>query len=108
MTKVLMAGDKLQERDTENDFCVDQERKSQSHKKLSHSIEEILRRPTCVKREKIVHRNWPVIKENSRTSDPHLFAGMFFGLLLYFYSFLIFSTKNNTNSNHFAQLSLCQ
>lgn len=80
-----MAGDKLPEMcnrgDTENDFCVDQERKSQSHKKLSHSIEEILRRPTCVKREKTVHRNWSVIKESTRTSNQHLFAGMFFFVL---------------------------
>ncbi|XP_031141257.2 homeobox protein ceh-9-like [Sander lucioperca] len=40
---------------------------SQPRKKLSHSIEEILRRPTCVRKEKIVHRDWSVIKENTRT-----------------------------------------
>ncbi|XP_070687480.1 intestine-specific homeobox-like isoform X2 [Pempheris klunzingeri] len=73
MTKVLMAGDKLLEMwkrgETEKESCVDQEMESQPHKKLSHSIEEILRRPTCVRREKRVHRNWSVIKENTRISD---------------------------------------
>ncbi|KAA8590464.1 intestine-specific homeobox [Etheostoma spectabile] len=42
---------------------------SQPHKKLSHSIEEILRRPTCVRKEKRVHRDWSVIKENTRTTN---------------------------------------
>lgn len=77
-----MAGDKLPEMcnrgDTEKDFCMDQERESQPHKKLSHSIEEILRRPTCVRREKPVHRDWSVIKESTRKSNKHLFAGMFY------------------------------
>lgn len=55
-----------------------EERESQQHKKLAHSIEEILRRPTCVKRETRVLRNWSVIKENTRTS-----TGIFlFSLLL--------------------------
>ncbi|KAF1387295.1 hypothetical protein PFLUV_G00103910 [Perca fluviatilis] len=42
---------------------------SQPRKKLSHSIEEILRRPTCVRKEKRVHRDCSVIKENTRTSN---------------------------------------
>ncbi|XP_074490405.1 intestine-specific homeobox [Sebastes fasciatus] len=42
---------------------------SQPRKKLSHSIEEILRRPTCVRREKRVNRNWSVIKEDTRISN---------------------------------------
>lgn len=54
---------------TEEESCVDEERESQPRNKLSHSIEEILRRPTCVRREKRVHRNWSVIKENTRISN---------------------------------------
>ncbi|XP_051238719.1 intestine-specific homeobox-like isoform X2 [Dicentrarchus labrax] len=73
MTKVLMAGGKLLEMwnkgDTEKESCIDEERESQPRKKLSHSIEEILRRPTCVRKEKRVHRNWSVIKENTRISN---------------------------------------
>ncbi|XP_050929298.1 intestine-specific homeobox [Lates calcarifer] len=42
--------------DAEKDFCVDQERESHPCKKLSHSIEEILRRPTCVRIERRVHQ----------------------------------------------------
>ncbi|KAG8012461.1 Homeobox protein aristaless-like 4 [Nibea albiflora] len=55
-----MTGDKLLERwnrgNTEEDSCMDEERESPPHKKLAHSIEEILRRPTCVRKEKRVHR----------------------------------------------------
>lgn len=82
MTTVLMAGGKLPEMrnrgDTEKDSHVDQERESQPSKKLSHSIEEILRRPTCVRKEKRVHRNWSVIKENTRESKPRSCTGMVF------------------------------
>lgn len=81
MAKVLMAGDKLldmQNRgNTEQESCMDEERDSKPGKKLSHSIEEILRRPTCVRREKGVHRNWSVIKENTRISHQLSCAGMF-------------------------------
>lgn len=63
---------------TEKESCMDEERESQPRKKLSHSIEEILRRPTCVRKEKIVHRNWSVIKENTRISNQLTCAGMFF------------------------------
>lgn len=45
-----------------------EERESQQHTKLAHSIEEILRRPTCVEKDTRVFRNWSVIKESSRTS----------------------------------------
>ncbi|XP_019749503.1 ALX homeobox protein 1 [Hippocampus comes] len=38
-------------------------------KKFSHSIEEILRKPTCTRKEEKVHRNWSVIKENTRISN---------------------------------------
>ncbi|XP_038562313.1 intestine-specific homeobox-like isoform X1 [Micropterus salmoides] len=55
--------------DSEKESCVDQERESQARKKLSHSIEEILRRPTCVRKDKIAQRNWSVIKENTRISN---------------------------------------
>ncbi|XP_071361296.1 ALX homeobox protein 1-like [Trachinotus anak] len=75
MTKVLMAGDKILEMwnkgDTKKDSCMDQEREILPCKKLSHSIEEILRSPTCVRQEKRVHRNWSVIKENTRESNQH-------------------------------------
>lgn len=77
-----MAGDKLlgmwNRGNTEKESCMDEERESQPRKKLSHSIEEILRRPTCVRKEKTAHRNWSVIKENTRTSNQLTCAGMFF------------------------------
>nr|XP_020458654.1 intestine-specific homeobox-like [Monopterus albus] len=73
-----MAGAKLVEMwnrgDTGKDSCMDQERESQSSKKLSHSIEEILRRPTCARREKKVHHNRSVIKENTGVSNECLSA----------------------------------
>ncbi|KAF0041422.1 hypothetical protein F2P81_007320 [Scophthalmus maximus] len=53
------------------DSCADQQRESQPCKKLSHSIEAILRRPASVRKEKRVHRSWSVIKENTRESDQH-------------------------------------
>ncbi|XP_044213697.1 intestine-specific homeobox-like [Thunnus albacares] len=78
MTKVMMAGDKLLDMwnrgDTEKDSCMDRERESLPRKKLSHSIEEILGKPTCVRRDKRVHRNWSVIKENTRISNQHICA----------------------------------
>lgn len=81
MTKVLMVGDKLPDMwnrgDTESKSCMDRERESQPRKRLSHSIEEILRRPTCVRKEKRVPRNWSVIKENTRISNQLPCAGMF-------------------------------
>ncbi|KAK5867766.1 hypothetical protein PBY51_012230 [Eleginops maclovinus] len=41
---------------------------SQPRKKLSHSIEDILRGPTCARKEKKTHCDWSVIKENTRIS----------------------------------------
>ncbi|XP_028264241.1 intestine-specific homeobox isoform X2 [Parambassis ranga] len=71
MTDELMAADKLLEmwtrEDTEKE--IDQESEPETHNRISHSIEDILRRPTCV--EKRVHRNWSVIKENNTVSSQH-------------------------------------
>uniref|UniRef100_A0AAQ5Z4N4 Homeobox domain-containing protein n=1 Tax=Amphiprion ocellaris TaxID=80972 RepID=A0AAQ5Z4N4_AMPOC len=70
-----MAGDKLLDmwtrEDTEKDSCLDQKLESQPRKKIPHSIEEILRRPTCIRNESRVHRNWSVIRENRQISDQH-------------------------------------
>lgn len=44
-----------------------EENESQQNQKLAHSIEEILRRPTCVKKETRILCNWAHIKENTRT-----------------------------------------
>ncbi|KAK2841978.1 hypothetical protein Q5P01_012178 [Channa striata] len=63
-----MAGDKSLK------MCSGGEKDSQSRKKLSHSIEEILQRPTWVRREKLVHRNWSVIQENATSSNQRLCA----------------------------------
>ncbi|XP_020483048.2 intestine-specific homeobox [Labrus bergylta] len=52
----------------EKEFCREKGSESQPSKTLSHSIEEILRRPTCISREKRVHRTWSVIKANTRKS----------------------------------------
>ncbi|XP_034540922.1 retina and anterior neural fold homeobox protein 2 [Notolabrus celidotus] len=70
-----MAGDILGEKllemwnKEETEFGMDQEQESQPSKRLSHSIEEILRRPSCVRKEKRVHRTLSVIKENTRISN---------------------------------------
>lgn len=70
ITEALMAGGELLEAwkrgNTEKESCVEKDRESQPHKKLTHSIEEILRRPTCVKSDTGAHRNWSVITENTR------------------------------------------
>lgn len=90
LQRQLMAGDKLlgtwNRGDTEKEPCVEQEMESQT-KELSHSIEEILRRPTCVRKEKRAHRNWSVIKENTRISNQLSCTGGFyhsFFFLLFF------------------------
>nr|XP_046251435.1 intestine-specific homeobox-like isoform X2 [Scatophagus argus] len=54
---------------TEKESGMDEERESQPSKQLSHSIEEILRRPACVRKDKRVHCNWSFIKENTRISN---------------------------------------
>lgn len=53
---------------TEKGVCMDENKESQPCKRLSHSIEEILRRPT-------VQRSWSVIRENSRLPQPLSCAG---------------------------------
>lgn len=63
---------------SEEESIMVEERESQQHTKLAHSIEEILRRPACVKRETRLLRNWSVIKENTRTS-----TGIFLLYLLF-------------------------
>ncbi|XP_077453618.1 retinal homeobox protein Rax [Stigmatopora argus] len=40
-----------------------------SCQKLSHSIEEILRKPTCIREVSMANREWSVIKENTRISS---------------------------------------
>lgn len=89
MTNVSAVGNKLLEMcnrgNTEKESCMDEERECQPQKKLSHSIEEILRRPACLRKEKRVHRNWSVIKVNTRISNQLPCAGMvitFFKALL--------------------------
>nr|XP_033491613.1 intestine-specific homeobox-like [Epinephelus lanceolatus] len=73
LQRQLMAGDKLlgtwNRGDTEKEPCVEQEMESQP-KKLSHSIEEILRRPTCVRKEKRAHRNTRISNQLSCTEAP--------------------------------------
>lgn len=61
----------------EDKFSMDEERESQQHTKLAHSIEEILRRPTCVEKDTRVFRNWSVIKENTRTCTGIFFVVLF-------------------------------
>ncbi|XP_054881361.1 retina and anterior neural fold homeobox protein 2 [Poeciliopsis prolifica] len=71
MTSLLVMGDKLLDMWTkgeqEKHFCVDQERESRQHKHISHSIEEILRRP--IRKEERVYRSWSVIKENTEVHN---------------------------------------
>lgn len=85
-----MAGDKLPEMcnrgETKKDSSRDHERETRLCKKLSHSIEEILRRPACVRRETTGHHNWSVIKGNTK-ANQHLFRGMFSLLLLLVFLF---------------------
>ncbi|XP_029992520.1 homeobox protein MSX-1-like [Sphaeramia orbicularis] len=70
---LMMAGDKLLDMwtrgDSEKEPCIGQDREPQPCKKLSHSIEEILRRPTCVREERRVDCDWSVIKENNPISE---------------------------------------
>lgn len=86
MTDELMAEDKLLEiwarGDTEKEPCADQERESQPCKRIAHSIEEILKRPTCVGKESRAHRSWSVIKENNRESNQLSLTGTYLTLIL--------------------------
>lgn len=56
---------------TAEDPQKDGERECQPRRKISHSIEEILRRPACVRREGRVHRLWSVVKENGQRPNLH-------------------------------------
>lgn len=59
---------------TEEGACMDEKKESQPCKRLAHSIEEILKRPT-------VQRSWSVIKDNSRLSQSLTCAGTLFHFL---------------------------
>ena len=61
---------------------MDQESETQENKKISHSIDEILRKPICVRRETRVLRNWSVIKENNQVSSQHSHTGKILSLNL--------------------------
>ncbi|XP_043980457.1 intestine-specific homeobox-like [Gambusia affinis] len=71
MTSLLVMGDKLLDMWTkgerEKQFCVDEEKESRQHKHISHSIEEILRRP--FRKEGRVYRSCSVIKENTEVHN---------------------------------------
>ncbi|KAM8891604.1 intestine-specific homeobox-like [Spinachia spinachia] len=73
VAEVRMTGDTLLQMgnrgDGDNESRKDLEMESQPHKRLSHSIEEILRRPTDVRKEKQVQRARSVITENTRISN---------------------------------------
>lgn len=55
-------------REETRESCMDQERETQPLKKISHSIEEILRKPAFTRNEGNVFRNWSVIKETSQVN----------------------------------------
>ncbi|XP_008434736.1 aristaless-related homeobox protein [Poecilia reticulata] len=71
MTSLLLVGDKLLDMWTkgerEKQSCADEERESRQHKHISHSIEEILRRP--IRKEERVYRNWSVIRDNTEVHN---------------------------------------
>lgn len=80
MTCLLMMGDKLLGKwtrdDREKQSCVDEERETQQRKNISHSIEEILRRP--IRKEERVYRNWSVIKANNEAYNQKSCTGKVF------------------------------
>ncbi|XP_028307283.1 ALX homeobox protein 1-like isoform X2 [Gouania willdenowi] len=68
---VLMSADKLVEfwtGEKAEETNMDQRGEIPVRSKITHSIEEILRRPTCVQKESRTYRNWSVIKENYKVS----------------------------------------
>ncbi|XP_015250824.1 intestine-specific homeobox-like isoform X2 [Cyprinodon tularosa] len=75
MTSMLMMGDKLLDMWTgenrEKQINAEEEREAQQNKNISHSIEEILRRPTHIRKVERVHRNWSVIKENTQVHNQN-------------------------------------
>ncbi|XP_030588144.1 paired box protein Pax-3-A-like [Archocentrus centrarchus] len=73
---MLMAVDKMMEIWKRGDIekepsRIDKGMESQPGKKIPHSIEEILKRPSNVRREGGVPCNWSVIKENNQVYDQH-------------------------------------
>lgn len=85
MTDELTVGDKMMEiwkrGDTKKELSqIDKGMESQPRNRIPHSIEEILKRPSCVRKENEVHRNWSVIRENSQVYNQHPCTGMFFSL----------------------------
>lgn len=83
MTDELTVGDKMMEiwkrGDSKKELSqIDKGMESQPRNKILHSIEEILKRPSCVRKENEVHRNWSVIRENSQVYNQHPCTGMFF------------------------------
>lgn len=83
MTKVRMEENRLLKvwntGDMEKEPCMDEDRESQPCKKLSHSIDEILKRPVCIRAERTVHRSWSVIKD-TRTSTQLSSSGTFLNI----------------------------
>lgn len=82
MTDELRVGDKMMEiwkrGDAKKELSqIDKGVESQPRKKIPHSIEEILKRPSCVRKENEVHRKWSVIRENSQVYNQHPCTGMF-------------------------------
>lgn len=81
MTDELMAGNKLlgmwTREDTTKKSCMDEERGKQPTKQISHSIEDILRKPAFLRKEGRVYRNWSVIKENNHVNNKSSHTGKF-------------------------------
>lgn len=79
-------GDKLLDMWTgenrEKQINAEEEREAQQNKNISHSIEEILRRPTHIRKVERVHRNWSVIKENTQVHNQNSNTGNISNLLL--------------------------
>ncbi|MEQ2221647.1 hypothetical protein ILYODFUR_017887 [Ilyodon furcidens] len=73
MTSLLMMEDKLLDMWTREDrgkqFRMDEDRETLKHKNISHSIEEILRRPTRIGKDERVYQHWSVVKENAQVHN---------------------------------------
>lgn len=78
---MLTAVDKVMEiwkrGDTEEPSRLDKGMEAQPGKKIAHSIEEILKRPSYVRREGGIPCNWSVISNNNHIHNQHPCAGMF-------------------------------
>lgn len=69
-------------REETRESCMDQERETQPLKKISHSIEEILRKPAFIRNEGNVFRNWSVIKETSQVNNKSSSGTLYIFFLL--------------------------